>query len=254
MLDSSCWTDTPETLALPVDEVHVWQAELNQPPQVTRNCLTLLTPDERARAARFHFDRDRNHFIVARGLLRQLLARYLKMKPANLRFRYGSHGKPSLIHDTGVENLSFNLSHSHERALCAVARGRELGVDIEHLRPEFADRDVAERFFSRLEVAALSSLPEEAQVEGFFNCWTRKEAYVKAVGEGLSLPLDRFDVSLKPGEPAALLGTRGLNEEVSRWQLMELLPGAGYAGALVAEGSGWHLRCWRWAEKDFEGR
>ena len=131
------------------------------------------------------------------------------------------------------------------RMLIVVARGRELGVDIERTRPDVLKDGIAERFFSQLEVTMLRALPAHLQADAFFNCWTRKEAYIKARGEGLSLPLDKFDVSLAPGEPAAVLGTRIGPEELSRWSLRELAVGAGYAAAFVAEGRDWRLKCWQ---------
>jgi 4'-phosphopantetheinyl transferase len=131
--------------------------------------------------------------------------------------------------------------------LVAVARGREVGVDIEQVRPEVAEERIPEQFFSPREVEVLRGLPAEQQVQGFFNCWTRKEAYVKAVGEGLSLPLDSFEVSLAPGEPAALLRTRPDPRDAERWVLSALRPGRGYAAALVVEGRPGPLRCWDWA-------
>src|SRR5256885_941641 len=164
------WAAPPETLLLNSDDVHVWQAALNQPTAIVRSCLESLTPDERARAARFHFAKDRNHFVVARGLLRNILGRYLKVEPRRLRFRYSSHGKPALSAEINRGKLHFNLSHSHERVLYAIAISRELGVDIEYLRPDLADGDVAERFFSPSEVAALRSLPRDVRVAAFFTC------------------------------------------------------------------------------------
>jgi 4'-phosphopantetheinyl transferase len=133
-------------------------------------------------------------------------------------------------------------------ALYALTRGRALGVDVEYVRDDLAGQEIAERFFSRQEVRALSALPADARTRAFFNCWTRKEAYIKARGEGLSLPLDQFDVSLTPGEPAALLGTRPDPQEAARWLLRELAPARGYVAALAVEGRGWRLRQWRWPD------
>jgi 4'-phosphopantetheinyl transferase len=196
------------------------------------------------RAGRFHFARDRDHYTVARAVLRDILGRYLGLAPASLRFKYNPFGKPSL--DDGARGVRFNLSHSGGIALYAVALGREVGVDVEQLKDEMDCGGVAERFFSPSEVAALRTLPPEAQKRAFFDCWTRKEAYVKARGDGLSLPLDSFDVSVAPGEPAALLRTRDDACEASRWTLRELSTEPGYAAALAVEGRDWRLRCWRW--------
>jgi len=231
------------------NEVHVWRVPLDE----SRAALLrpLLAPDECARADRFHFSRDRHRFIVARGSLRIILGGYLKQEPAQLSFSYSQYGKPALADETDGSRLSFNLSHANELALIAVTQGRGLGVDIEFIRPEFASEEIAERFFSDHEVAALRALPEKAQSEAFFNCWTRKEAYIKAIGEGMSMPLNQFHVSLEPGSPARLLGNLRDANEVSRWSLQELAPGPGYVAAVAVEGRDWQLRCWQHPEQFF---
>ena len=183
------------------------ERSLDQTQSQIQSFLHTLAADEQARAERFHFERDREHFIVARGVLRAILGRYLNRAPERLSFCYGAHGKPALAGEAGADAIRFNVSHSHGVALYAVTRGREVGIDLERIRFDLAVLEIAERFFSRREVATLRTLPTEAQRQAFFRCWTRKEAYIKARGEGLSLPLDQFDVSLAPGEPAALLGT-----------------------------------------------
>lgn len=175
-----------------------------------------------------------------------MLGRYLNIPPEQLRFCYGPYGKPGLAEDSSGVPIRFNMSHSHELALYAVTREREVGIDIEYRREDFASEQIAQQFFSHGEVAALRALPAQAQVEAFFNCWTRKEAYIKATGQGLSLPLDQFDVSLAPGEQAALLSRQDQPQEASRWTLQELAPGDGYAAAVAVEGSGWQLNCWQW--------
>lgn len=236
-------TPTATTMQLAEGEVHLWRASLAQTPGALRGFHSTLAPDEAAKAARYHFQRDREHYIAARGVLRRLLGLYLARPPESLRFAYGAHGKPTLA---GVHGLHFNLSHSHELALYAFARGRELGVDLEHLRPDLAGEEIAARFFSAREVSMLGALPAESRTRGFFNCWTRKEAYIKARGEGLSHPLDAFDVSLAPGEPAALLGTRGDPHELTRWTLHAPDAGEDYAAALAVHGTNYTLRLWQW--------
>jgi 4'-phosphopantetheinyl transferase len=205
----------------------------------------LLNPEESERAARFHFEKDRAHFIVARGVLRTLLGLYLGSRPAELGFAYSPFGKPSLARETGVHPVRFNVSHSGALALYVFTRGREVGIDVEHARADFAGDDIATRFFSAREVAALRAVAPALRTEAFFNCWTRKEAYIKAIGEGLSHPLDTFAVTLAPGEPAALLHSADASES-SRWTLRELNPAPGYAAALAVEGRGWKLRCYDW--------
>jgi len=241
------WQMPPAELSLPRDEVHVWRALLDRPQQLADLSAT-LAPDEQARAARYHFRVDREHFTVARGLLRVLLSRYLGVGPANLSFRFNAFGKPSLADEHGAD-VHFNVSHSRGLALLAFARGRELGVDLEAVQPEFAGLQIAERFFSPTEVAALRALPECQHTDAFFNCWTRKEAYIKAIGQGLSAGLDQFDVSLAPGQPAALLRTMIATDEPGRWTMIELEPEANYKAALLVEGRDWRLRCWQWPDR-----
>jgi 4'-phosphopantetheinyl transferase len=194
-----------------------------------------LSEDEKLRAGRFHFSRDRNRFIVARGILRDLLGFYLRTEAEQLCFAYSPFGKPALDMAKGGRDLRFNVSHSQGLALYAFAEGCDVGIDIEYVRADFATAEIAERFFSSREIKQLRSLDDESRAEAFFNCWTRKEAYIKARGEGLSHPLQQFTVSLIPGERAALLDAAGGSSEVSRWRLQELKPKAGYAAAVVTE-------------------
>lgn len=239
-------TSTPSTLLLDLDEVHVWHAALNQSASTVKDLASSLAPDEMERAERFSLQRHRDEFIVARGALRTILGLYLNVAPSCLRFSYTQYGKPHLTDDVQHDGLFFNVSHSNERVLYALTRGREIGVDIEYIRPEMATEKIAERFFSVAEVAALRSLPAHEQPRGFFNCWTRKEAYLKARGEGLSLPLDCFDVSLLPGEPVALLATRDDPGEALRWSLRELPTDPGYVAALAVTGYDLRVTHHRW--------
>jgi len=233
-------------LALASGEVHVWCATLDQPTSQFLRLAQTLSADEHVRADRYCFTRDRRHFIVGRALLRVILGGYLDVEPDRLRFGYSHHGKPSLAEGSGGGILCFNVSHSQGLALYAVARDRHVGVDLERTRPVDDLEQIAERFFSLREHAALRALPTQMKHEAFFNCWTRKEAYVKARGDGLSLPLDQFDVSLAPGEPARLLHNEREPQEVTRWSLQELTPAPGYIAALAVEGHAWQIRCWQW--------
>lgn len=238
------WSPGPKRPELTAEEVHVWRAWLDAGESEVARLRALLSDEERARADRFYFAKDRRHFTVARGLLRALAARYTGRPAELISFTYNEYGKPSLS-DEGAE-LRFNLSHSKGLALYAFARGREVGVDVEFSREDFGGEEIASRFFSPAEVAALRALPDAEKTRAFFNCWTRKEAYIKAHGLGLSLPLEGFDVSLAPGQPAALLGTRHDPAQAARWSLRALSPADGYAAALAAEGHGWRLSCWSW--------
>ncbi|MCL6650581.1 MAG: 4'-phosphopantetheinyl transferase superfamily protein [Chloroflexi bacterium] len=250
MRKPSPWECTqPERFTLASDEVHLWLATLEASPAQLAAYEQLLSSDERERAARFRFWRDRHRYVVGRGLLRVILARYLGIAPFELRFAYNAYGKPEPAAESSARWLRFNLSHSHGLALYAVARGRELGVDIERVRPEMATEAIARHFFSPREVRALSALPPSAQTDAFFRCWTRKEAYLKARGEGLSLPLDSFEVSLAPGEPAVLLQAPGPPQERDRWSLRDVAVPRGYAAAVAVEGHGWRLCCRHWPKK-----
>ena len=226
-------------LELPFDEVHVWLAKLDDYP--ADSLKLLLAADELARAGRFHFDKDRNHYIVARGWLRKLLAAYLGVGAGELRFSYAEKGKPAL-EESQRSSLNFNLAHSHGLAIYGFSRSREVGVDLEFVREDLADEKIAERFFSQGEIDVLRKLPADLRKQAFFDCWTRKEAYIKARGEGLSMPLDEFDVSLRPGEAAALLRNHKEPGEVTRWSMQSVAVPAGYVAALVASGHDWRLK------------
>lgn len=234
-------------LRLGSGDVDVWQASLRQPAAWVEGFRQTLSGDELRRADSFHFQRHREAFIVGRGLLRSLLGGYLQVLPQELLFSYTEFGKPSLAGSSGAAPLRFNFSSSHEMALYAFTMNREVGVDIEHRRADVECEQLAERFFSPSEYESLRKVPPHLRPRAFFNCWTRKEAFIKAVGEGLSFPLDRFDVSLVPGEPAGLLTVRGDVREAARWSLIDLPSPPDYAAALVVEGHGWRLRRWQWA-------
>jgi 4'-phosphopantetheinyl transferase len=205
-----------------------------------------LTADETRRAERFYFQKDRDRFIVARGLLRSILSRYLNMEPSQLRFRYGAHGKPDLATASGGHKLRFNLSHSNGLALYAITRDREIGVDIEYIRADFPGLQVAEHFFSPREIATLRALPAARRHEAFFTFWTLKEAYIKARGQGLTLSLDQLDVSAALEGRAPLLSTNDDLQHFSHWSLQKLVPAPGYIAANAVEGHDWGLKCWQW--------
>ncbi|MBA2285723.1 MAG: 4'-phosphopantetheinyl transferase superfamily protein [Ktedonobacteraceae bacterium] len=251
------WQTPPASFDLGDDEVHVWRAVLDVPEERAWDLEHTLAADERERAARFRFPEHRRHFIVARGILRAILGRYLGQEPETLQFCYNEYGKPAMLGHTGRrraaplhENLGdalcFNVSHAHGLALYAFARGRDVGVDVEYVRMEMAFLEIAERFFSPYEVALLRTVPPAEQHRAFFNCWTRKEAYIKARGMGLSLALDQFDVSLTPGEPAALLNIREAGQDSRDWSLHALSPGGEYIAALAVKGRPARILQWQW--------
>ncbi len=244
------WQPAARPPQLAAEDVHVWRIVLECGDAALARLDASLADDERRRAERFHFEKDRRHFIAGRGALRTLLAGYLHQRPDQVRFAYTNYGKPLLADDT-IPPLRFNLSHAHGLGLLAVTLGREIGVDVERIRDDLDREPLAERFFSPREVADLKALPPELRREAFYQCWTRKEAYIKAVGKGLSLPLDRFDVSLRPGEPAALLATLDHPHEARRWSMRSSAPGEGFVGARVVQGHPWRLWCGHWvADED----
>jgi 4'-phosphopantetheinyl transferase len=225
-------------------EVHVWLSESGQESR-GQNLLGVLSTEEVERAERFHFSPDRDRFVRGRGVLRMLLGRYLGVDPPRLRFRYNGYGKPALAGDWQGSGINFNMSNSGDIVLYAFALGHEVGVDVEHVHPGFAGEEVATSFFAPPEVEALRRTPPEARAAAFFSCWTRKEAYIKARGEGLSFPLDGFAVSVDTGAREVALEVFGDAQESRRWTIISLLPAQGYVAALAAEGGGWRLNCWR---------
>lgn len=225
--------------------VDLWWVRLSVLQGAMARWWATLSPDERERAGRYRFERDRAQFVAARGALRALLTGYVGEPAGQIALAAGAYGKPCA---PAWPRLRFNLSHAGDRAVYAVALDREVGVDIEELRPELAGRAIAAQFFSAHELRELDRLPSAAWAEGFFTCWTRKEAYIKARGLGLSLDLAQFDVSLAPGEAAALLATRDNPAEAGRWSLHALDAGPGYIAALAAEGSISELRYLRLAQ------
>jgi 4'-phosphopantetheinyl transferase len=222
-------------LVIEPQQVHIWKADLQVGPRGLDELVSVLTADERARAERFHFARDRRRFIARRGYLRRLTGRYLGSAPDDVRFSHSAAGKPFLSRDCGGNELSFNMSDSGELAVYAFTLAETsptIGIDVERIEPAVARERIANHFFSAYEIATLRTLPAAEQIQGFFNCWTRKEAYLKAIGDGLALPLDQFDVSLTPGEPVELLRAAG-GTNTSHWVLRELNVGCSYAAAVA---------------------
>ncbi len=238
---SAGW-DLQGPLALPANEVHVARIRLTAVATEEARWQEVLASDERERASRFHFETDRRNFTACRALLRIFLGAFLQQPPDTLRFSYSAHGKPELAGPNAPDKLRFNVSHSGELALLGFVRGRRIGIDVEAFRHDADRAAIVRRFFSRTEQRAIGALPEPEQEAAFFACWTRKEAFIKAKGEGLSLPLAQFDVSVDAD--AALLATRPEAAEASLWRLRSLQPGAGFAAAVAVEGEGWKLRDW----------
>jgi 4'-phosphopantetheinyl transferase len=231
-------------LALPDNEVHLWRTDLDAIRGEESHWRELLSPDETKRADRFHFDRDRQRFSAARAVLRKILATYLEVDSKTLTFCYSKKEKPSLGPPGSGSGITFNVSHSGGIALLTFSRGREVGVDVEQIKHDIEVEAIGRRFFSEHEQAQLFALPAEQQVEAFFRCWTRKESYIKATGDGLSLPLSQFDVSLEVTASDALVATRPDAGEAEKWLLTDVPTESGYAAALCVRGRDWMLKRW----------
>jgi len=239
------WGGFNGNYALPDDEVHVWRTTLDMAESDLAKLRRILSPGERARVDRFHFEADRRRSVIGRGYLRLLLGEILGSPANELKLEYDEFGKPSLTAGQGLP-LQFNVSHSGDVILIAITVGRAVGIDVERIRTDLDLDGIAARFFSANENKVLASLAGPARYQAFFACWTRKEAYLKARGIGLSLPLDQFDVSFLPNEEPRLLATRHDPAEAGQWRLQALEVSGGYAAALAIPSSIWKLKCWNW--------
>jgi 4'-phosphopantetheinyl transferase len=235
-----------EVTALRQNEVHVWIASLDRRQSELSLFQSILAQDEISRADRFHFQKDREWFVAGRGMLRMILSSYVGVPPGEIIFAYGSRGKPGLQPQVGLPGIEFNLAHSHGTAIYAITQDRAVGVDIESIQADFPVEDVAQNVFSMAELSALQALPRTLRTEAFFKCWTRKEAFIKALGDGLSCPLSEFDVSLAPSEPAKLLNVRWAPEEASRWFMKDIEDVPGFSAALVFSGSRCRIHISQW--------
>lgn len=223
--------------ALDGASIHLWHGSPRERRSLLPNLSALLSADEANRRARFHFEADRQNFAFARGMLRTLLAAYLNTDPREVPFRYSEHGKPSLAGCDPEKDLQFNLSHTQGAVLLAICRQRAIGVDVERVREDFSPQEIAARFFSPAEQLALMSLPEADRRQAFFRCWTRKEAFLKARGNGLSFPLERFDVSIGGGETEVRLTTRPDPAEAQCWQILQAPAPEGCVAAVAVASS-----------------
>jgi 4'-phosphopantetheinyl transferase len=213
-----CWPEAPSRWSLEGGDTHVWVASLLTSPASLARFAAALAPAERERAAKFRFERDRNRFVTARGLLRAMLGQYLEIDPVEVQFAYGPHGKPTLAGIREHHDLHFNVAHSEALALFAISRAGNVGVDVERIRPLDDAEELAARFFSPRESAALRQCPEGQRLGAFFEIWTRKEAWLKAKGEGIAHSLDVQ-----------------LPSKSSRWRLHDLAPASGFIGALALD-------------------
>ncbi len=274
------WRHPPPRPSIASDDVHIWRASLDLPDEVLSSLRSTLYAEERERAGRFYFDKDRVQFTAAHGILRDILARYCGIAPAELQFHAGSYGKPALMR-TGEERsavesaatagaIEFNMSHSRWMALYAVTLKTPVGVDIEFIREDFEWERIAERFFHPDETAHLGGLPGPERRKAFFQLWTCKEAYIKGRGKGLSIPTRSFAVRLAPGgttasgrvdvdgghagvatkSPTVVQDGDSAIESTARWSLFALDPAPGYAGAVAVAAGAVRLVHWEWAAPD----
>ncbi len=235
-------------MALPIGEVHLWLVSIAEKEAQLDDLHGLLSQEELSRAERFYFEKDRKRYIIARGMLRTILSQYCRFEPEDHQFGYNQYGKPNLIDN---DWLRFNISHSGDKVLYGFTQNRELGIDIEYVKPFENTHQIVERFFSDHEKEQFRSVPDHMKNIAFFNCWTRKEAYIKALGKGMSLPLDEFSVYFIPDKPACLLETKHDIQEKDRWTLQEINVGEGYVAAVTVQGRNLHFRE-QWGQNNIE--
>lgn len=244
------WQAPPSNLKLPPGEVHIWRVNLDRPSDQPENRGQVLSQDEIDRAARFYFERDRRRFKVGRIILRNIVGLYLQVAPARLKFEYGLQGKPALMPEfkNGPDRLEFNLSNSGELALIAFTLNHPVGIDLESLQEKPAIPELVARFFAPGEIKAFRELAPQQQKLAFYHTWTCKEAFIKAIGEGFSIGLDQFEVSVDPAQPARLLSLKKDPQAASGWSVEVLDPGPGYLAALALPAPGYKLKCWGWPD------
>jgi 4'-phosphopantetheinyl transferase len=251
--DDIIWSAPPGAASLDWETVHVWAMSLQVPGEEMNRLAKMLVPSERRRAQSFHFDRDRNRFVVGRGLVRTLLAHYLHTQPEAIWLEYSPNGKPLLAGRFARSGLQFNLAHCEDLALLAVARGRVVGIDLERIRVIDDAQETAAWFCSPRENYEFQSLPPDERAPAFYRLWTRKETWLKAIGQGIGQSLEKVEVSFLPGEPARFVR---LPDEVgtpaSGWNLQELTPATGFVAALTVPGEAARLFCWKYKKKEEE--
>ncbi len=246
---TSIWRLPQENIERDFGYVHIYRILLDLPDADIQFFASLLSNDEHQRAERYLFAKHRARFIASRAQTRMILARYTGLQPEQIQLSYNAFGKPMLELQSSSDVVHFNVSHSHDLGLVAVTEGCEIGVDIEKVRPDIDYVHISRQFFSPGEVERLLNLPVEAQVEAFYNIWTRKEAFIKGRGTGLSTPLDQFEVSLTVDTPARLLVASEEIEGACEWTLCELKPGTGYVANLAVRSDQWQMSCWQWPVK-----
>ena len=240
------WPTAPAELDARDNEIHVFAAPLDLPPLELERRAATLSPGEKERAGKFKFEKHRNRFIAGRGLMRETLGRVLQSNPAALEFGYSERGKPELAAPFLTSGIHFNLAHSENLALLAVTRIGSVGVDVEHIRPVNNVEELVARFFSKRENELFQKLADTGKPAAFFNLWTRKEALLKATGEGIGSRLNLVEVSFLPGEPAQLLAISEDTALAAQWTLQAFSPAPGFVGALAIQSQNPRVSCWTW--------
>ena len=230
-MEAVSWQLVTRSPSFAANFLHVWRFQLNGDSSPEAHRRSILSSEELARASRFHFSVHANRFITSRLALRTILGAYLGIFPRDVAFEHTEYGKPFLAAALNPLAFSFNLSHSQDLAVFAISLHKDLGIDVEAIREDFGGEEVAESHFAPAEFRELLSLPEAKRPQAFFNCWTRKEAYVKALGAGLQIPLGSFEVSIRPGQPVEFLRGAG-----TAWRLLSFSPAPGFQGAVAYEG------------------
>lgn len=245
------WSRPPNRIILKDKQVHVWCACLKLPMSQVRILNEMLDDDELKRALRYKFVKDYKRFIVSRGLLKIILSRYIHIDPGQICLRYNSFGKPMLNERIGRNYIHFNLSRTDDLALFAITKDRKIGVDVESINLDIEIEGIVERFFSSDEVTALRSLPVELRHKAFFQCWTCKEAFIKAKGKGLTIPLDSFSISLNPEKSPDLVCSKFCADEASRWSLYTFDLGINYCAGLAVEGHNFQIKSWLFSTRSW---
>ena len=245
-IEKSAWPTAVPDGMISSNEVHIWRFYQEETNSQIETLQGILSPDELARSEKFHFEKDRKKFILTRGILRKLLGSYLGKNPQQIRFNYTSFGKPFLAIDSENNNLSFNLSHSGELVLYAITRNQKIGIDIEQIRDHTDVMAIAKRFFSPAEIGEMEKANEKNRTELFFTYWTRKEAFVKALGKGVSFPMERLDVSLL-NKFSPIIKSTAENNETACLNVQDLLPGDGYLAAIATEVNDADISCWQFS-------
>jgi 4'-phosphopantetheinyl transferase len=247
-INSTSFLSPPIDFELADNGIDFWRAALDLPERIIKDYKQTLSIDERERADKYFFDQDRNRFIVRRGILRTILSNYLNAEPSLVKFCYSETGKPAVAASSKADSMRFSLSHSEGIALYAFTRDTKIGVDIEYIRAISEMDQIADHFFSAKENAVFRDLPESLKKDAFMICWTRKEAFIKAIGDGLSYTLDKFEVSLRPGEPSRLRYIEGNSPAVSVWFIQDLMAGSKFAAAYAVEGKAHQVHCYQWPD------